>query len=96
MTHPYVLSPHSNAGNCECGMAEESRTHPHAYTQAYREELCVCAYPADHPIHTDAATAQPTPYPKAPTSGLRGTDAARAAVRTARGGDAPPTFTSWS
>ncbi|MFJ8555288.1 hypothetical protein [Streptomyces sp. NPDC093676] len=65
-THPYRRSPHSGAGNCECGMAEESRAHPHPYAQAYRSNLCVCAHPAGHPIHTDAATAQPHPVYPAP------------------------------
>lgn len=90
MTHPYSRSSHSGAGNCECGMAEESRAHAHAYTQAYRSELCVCAYPADHQIHTDRETAKVTPYPAAATSSLRGTDAAREAVRQARGDEAGP------
>lgn len=49
--HTYKRSPHSNAGNCVCGMDYESRIHWHPYTKAYRSELCVCAYPADHPIH---------------------------------------------
>lgn len=89
--HPYQRSRHSNAGNCECGMAEESRTHPHAYTQARRSNLCVCAYPADHVIHTDADTAHPNPvYPEPRSSGLRGIEAGREAVRKARGDDACP------
>jgi hypothetical protein len=72
-------------------MAKESRSHPHAYTQAYRSELCVCAYPVDHPIHTDAATAQSRPVSASLTStGLRGTAAAREAVRQARGHEAAP------
>jgi hypothetical protein len=51
----------------------------------------VCAYPADHPIHTDAATAQPDPvYPDPSKNGLRGTDVAREAIRQARGDDAHP------
>lgn len=89
--HPYRRSPHSNAGNCECGMAEESRTHPHKFTQAYRSNTCVCAHPADHPIHTDADTAAPNPvYPEPSKSGLRGIEAGREAVRKARGDDACP------
>jgi hypothetical protein len=72
-------------------MAEESRAHPHAYTQAYRSNLCVCAYPADHPIHTDADTAAPNPaYPEPRATNLRGIEAGRAAVRQARGDDACP------
>ena len=91
MTHPYVRSRHSNAGNCECGMAEESRSHPHTYAQAYRDELCVCALPAGDPIHTDAATAQPKPYtPRPKANGLRGIEAGREAVRQARGDEACP------
>jgi hypothetical protein len=72
-------------------MAEESRSHPHAYTQAYRDELCVCAYPPGHPIHTDADTAQPEPHtPRPKATGLRGIEAAREAVRQARGDEAYP------
>jgi hypothetical protein len=89
--HPYQRSRHSNAGNCECGMAEESRAHPHAYTQAYRSNTCVCAYPAAHPIHTDADTAAPNPvYPEPRATSLRGIEAGREAVRRARGDDACP------
>lgn len=92
MTHFYQRSPHSGAGNCACGMAEESRVHPHAYTQAYRSNSCVCAYPADHPIHTNRDTAAPSPrYPNPQPTGLRGTEAAREAVRVARGDGASPT-----
>jgi hypothetical protein len=72
-------------------MAEESRAHPHAYAQAYRSNLCVCAYPAAHPIHTDANTAQPDPvYPEPRQTGLRGIEAGREAVRQARGDEAYP------
>ncbi|MGW5636477.1 hypothetical protein [Streptomyces sp. NPDC003832] len=88
--HPYSRSPHSNAGNCECGMAEESRTHPHQYTQAYRDNLCICALPASDPIHTDAATATPNPVYPEPRTTLRGFAAAREAVRQARGDQAAP------
>ncbi|MFF4536585.1 hypothetical protein [Streptomyces aureus] len=96
--HPYQRSPHSNAGNCECGMAEESRIHPHAFTQAYRSNGCVCAYPADHPIHTDADTAQPNPvYPEQQAARPLSFDAAREAVRKARGNDAcPATPITWT
>ncbi|MBC2903175.1 hypothetical protein [Streptomyces cupreus] len=89
--HPYSRSPHTNAGNCECGMAEESRTHPHEFTQAYRANVCVCALPAGDPIHTDAATAAPNPvYPEPQHTSLHGIDAAREAVRQARGDEAAP------
>lgn len=88
-THPYTRSPHSNAGNCECGMAEESTSHPHTYTQAYRSNGCVCGRPADHPVHTDAATPNPV-YPEPQPTGLHGTEAGREAVRQARGDEAVP------
>lgn len=80
--HPYSRSPHSGAGNCDCGHAEHSRVHPHAFMQCANWEMCVCARPAGHPVHTDAAAARPQPV-------LRGPDAVREAVRRARGGDAP-------
>jgi hypothetical protein len=51
--HAYARSEHSGAGNCECGMAEHSNVHPHAYAQADRSEGCVCSKKADDPIHTD-------------------------------------------
>ncbi len=96
--HPYQRSRHSSAGNCECGMAEESRIHPHAFAQASRSNLCVCAYPPGHPIHTDADTAQPDPvYPEPTANNPRGIEAARDAVRKARGDEAAPaTPISWS
>jgi hypothetical protein len=81
--HAYERSPHSGAGNCHCGWPEHSRAHPHAYMQRWRSEKCVCSYAAQHPIHTDAATATPKPIP--PT----GLDAVHEAIRRARGGDAP-------
>lgn len=80
--HPYSRSPHSGAGNCDCGWWEHSRVHPHAYQQASSSSLCVCARPAGHDIHTDAVTARPEPV-------LSGPDRVQAAVRAARGGDAP-------
>jgi hypothetical protein len=90
-THASRRSKHSNAGNCECGMAEESRVHPHAFTQAYRSNTCVCAHPASHPIHTDADTAAPNPvYPEPQATSLRGIEAGREAVRKARGIEAAP------
>jgi hypothetical protein len=89
--HTYQRSRHSNAGNCECGMAEESRAHPHPFAQAYRSNTCVCAHPADHPIHTDAETARPDPvYPEPIKARLRGIEAGREAVRQARGDEAYP------
>ena len=89
--HTYEPSPHSSAGNCVCGMDYESRAHPHPYTQAYRSNTCVCALAADHPIHTDADTAAPNPvYPQPRQTRLLGIDAAREAVRQARGDDACP------
>lgn len=89
--HAYEPSPHSNAGNCACGMAYESRSHPHPYTQAYRSNTCVCTHPAAHPIHTDADTARPNPlYPEPGPQTRRGIDAAREAVRRARGDDWVP------
>ena len=80
MTHTYNRSSHSGAGNCDCGHAEHSRAHPHAYRQASRSELCICAWPASRAIHTDAATAQPQPV-------MNGLAAVRAAVRSGRGYD---------
>lgn len=91
MTHPYARSPHSNGGNCECGMDYESRVHPHPFTQSYRSNACVCAYPADHPLHSDADTAHPDPvYPEPRQTHLRGIEAGREAVRQARGDEAYP------
>lgn len=49
--HTYTPSTHRNAGNCDCGMARESRIHPHPYTPALRDVLCVCAFPMEHPLH---------------------------------------------
>jgi hypothetical protein len=80
--HAYERSPHSGAGNCHCGHAEHSRVHPHPYRQMHDSELCICVWPAGHPIHTDAATARPEPVRK-------GLDGVAAAVRAARGGHAP-------
>ena len=80
--HAYSRSPHSGAGNCNCGMAEHSAVHPHEFAQAWRSEACVCNHPASHPIHTDAATAVAKPVRTGP-------EAVREAVRAARGGDAP-------
>jgi len=80
--HPYERSPHSGAGNCHCGHAEASRVHPHAYTQWWGGEACVCTSAASDSVHTDAATARPEPVP-------RGLDGVQEAVRRARGGDAP-------
>ncbi|MCX5253676.1 hypothetical protein OOK27_05735 [Streptomyces canus] len=94
--HEYERSPHSNAGNCVCGMDYESRAHPHPFTQSYRSNTCVCAYPADHPIHTDADTAAPNPVypePQASSSSPRSFEAAREAVRRARGDEAYPQTT---
>jgi hypothetical protein len=89
--HEYERSPHSNAGNCVCGLHYESHRHPHPFTQAYRSNTCVCSKPASAPIHTDADTAAPNPrYPEPQRSDLRGTDAAREAVRRARGDEAAP------
>lgn len=88
--HEYQRDPYSNAGNCVCGMDYESRSHPHPYTQAYRSNTCVCAHPASHPIHTDGDTAEPDPAYPEPGRTLRGTEAAREAVRQARGHDAAP------
>ncbi|WP_431781747.1 hypothetical protein [Streptomyces chumphonensis] len=95
--HEYERDPASGAGNCRCGLHLESHRHPHPYTQAYRSNSCVCAQPAGAPIHTDADTATPDPvYPDTRPAGLRGIEAAREAARRARGGDVPPTPTSWS
>ena len=89
--HEYERSPHSNAGNCRCGLHYESHRHPHPYTQAYRSNTCVCCKPADAPIHTDADTAAPNPvYPEPQTSSLHGIEAGREAVRRARGDEAVP------
>lgn len=89
--HTYERDPHSNAGNCVCGLHLESHCHPHPYTQAYRSNTCVCAREASAPIHTDAATALPDPvYPEPRRSEARGTEAGREAVRLARGDEAAP------
>ena len=80
--HPYEPDRHSGAGNCVCGRPEHSRLHPHAFRQRDKAETCVCSASASHPIHADAATAAASPV----RSGL---DAVQAAVREARGGDAP-------
>lgn len=89
--HEYDRDPSSNAGNCRCGLHYESHRHPHPFTHAYRSNTCVCAKPADAPIHTDADTARPSPvYPEPQPSGLRDIEAAREAVRKARGDDACP------
>lgn len=97
--HEYEASPHSNAGNCVCGLHYESHRHPHPFTQAYRSNTCVCSKPASAPIHTDADTAAPDPlYPEAQAgSSPRSFDAAREAVRRARGDEAAPaTPITWS
>ena len=96
--HEYDRDPGSNAGNCRCGLHLECHRHPHPFTQASRSNTCVCAQPADAPIHTDADTARPNPvYPEPRTSNLRGIEAAREAVRQARGDEAAPqTPITWS
>lgn len=54
--HQYKPSQHSNAGNCECGMAEESTVHPHAYAAALKGPGCICSRPETDTIHgPDAA-----------------------------------------
>ena len=89
--HEYERSPHSNAGNCRCGLHYESHRHPHPFTQADRSNLCLCAKPANAPIHTDADTAAPDPvYPEPQHSSLRGIEAGREAIRQARGIEAYP------
>jgi hypothetical protein len=89
--HEYERSPHSNAGNCRCGLHYESHRHPHPFTQASRSNTCVCTKPAGAPIHTDANTAQPNPvYPEPKPTHLRGIEAGREAVRQARGDEAYP------
>lgn len=55
--HPYERSPYSGAGNCWCGLWEESRIHPHVYSKARASVLCICAWPADHEIHTAVVAA---------------------------------------
>lgn len=96
--HEYDRDPGSNAGNCRCGLHLESHRHPHPFTQAYRSNTCVCSKPADASIHTDADPAAPDPvYPEPQQTSLRGIDAAREAVRQARGDEAAPATTiSWS
>lgn len=96
--HEYDRDPGSNAGNCRCGLHHESHRHPHPYTQASRSNTCVCAKPAGAPIHTDGDTAKPNPvYPEPSASNPRGIEAAREAVRKARGDEAAPaTPISWS
>lgn len=78
--HPYQRSPHSGAGNCVCGWAEESFRHPHVAVQAdKRRDLCICAKPPEHEIHTGSR-------PFVPVDAPRGLDAVREAVRLSRGG----------
>ena len=80
--HTYQRDPQSGAGNCVCAFSENSAVHPHAFTQSARSERCVCTRPAGDRVHTDAATAVPLPV-------RTGLDGVQAAVRAARGGDAP-------
>jgi len=82
--HPYEESPDSYDGYCHCGLVEESRVHPHVYVQAYRGDMCACGAPVNHNIHMADTTAAWS------DSVLRGTDAARDAVRRARGHEAEP------
>lgn len=76
--HDYQRSPHSGAGNCDCGAAEHHVRHPHAYRQAANFAACVCTRDADDPVHTDAATAVTIPR-----------ISVEDAVRAARGGPSP-------
>lgn len=50
--HPYQRLAQSNAGNCECGMAEQSTAHPHVFTKSRKSAECVCSRPAADSIHT--------------------------------------------
>ena len=83
--HTYQRSPYSGAGNCHCGRPERDRLHPHEYAQTWRDEHCVCGATAAAGIHTDRLTAIVTPR----DASMTGLDAVAAAVRAARGGDAP-------
>ena len=78
--HTYQRDPQSGAGNCVCA-SEHSAVHPHAFTPVGSSERCVYR-PAGDRVHTDAATAVPLPV-------RTGLDGVQAAVRAARGGDAP-------
>jgi hypothetical protein len=81
--HAYDRSPHSGAGNCVCGMAAHSHVHPHPFMQARTSDRCVCGYTAIQVIHTAAGVTWPKPVP------ADGLAKVAAAVRSARGGDAP-------
>ena len=83
--HPYQRSPHSGAGNCTCGRAERDRLHPHEYAQSWWDEQCTCGHLAGSMIHTDRLTAVVIPR----SASMTRLDAVAAAVRAARGGDAP-------
>lgn len=69
--HTFERSPHSGAGNCSCGMAEQSAVHPHAYvaadTSRGQEPGCLCAKQEDDPIHDPGLTAS-LEVQRAPTS----------------------------
>ena len=50
--HEYRRSPHSGAGNCECGAAEHHRLHPHDFLPAASDpSRCVCALPKGARVH---------------------------------------------
>jgi hypothetical protein len=50
--HDYKRSPHSGAGNCECGWARDTIVHPHRWVPAYMDPLrCVCGKFVNHNIH---------------------------------------------
>ena len=50
--HEYLRSPHSGAGNCECGWARDTIMHPHAWVPASADSFrCVCGKPVNHRIH---------------------------------------------
>ena len=43
VTHDYVRSPHSGAGNCVCGRNIEHRMHWHAFRAArWNPQKCIC------------------------------------------------------
>lgn len=52
-THNYQCDPQSGAGNCVCGMAQNHRLHPHAFTQSSKSTHCVCALPREAICHQE-------------------------------------------
>lgn len=57
MTHAYRPTPHSGAGNCECGDPERSKRHPHEFVKAQAtiaagsRTICTCGASLADDIH---------------------------------------------